>query len=185
MTSSFERQPYYCEENVWRLVQRDDVRALPDVEVWVLAASGPAFAMWQQKAGQGPDGFIVWDYHVVACADVDGVPCVIDVDTRLDVVTPACTYLQTCLLPVPDEVQAMVRVVPAAAYVDGLVSDRSHMRDDDGQWQAPPPSWPSPSHVGSNVLRLADPTWTGLGQLATLQEMWERLACSSSTPPTP
>lgn len=35
------------------------------------------------------------------------------------------------------------RVVPAAEFLKTFASDRSHMKNGDGSWLAPPPSYPS------------------------------------------
>lgn len=140
--------PFYCEENVARLLARlISNPPLGKGHFWAVLVSNPAkaVAMLGQRAGRGDSGFVMWDYHAVALAkdDAGKSALVLDLDSLLDFPAPALRWAQASF---PAEAKAQTRpffrLVPAAEYVETLASDRSHMRRADGSWAAPPPPWP-------------------------------------------
>ncbi len=170
--------PFYCEENVWRLLSG---REYPGGRAWALFVFGRdgRAAVFNQRAGHGPFGLVLWDYHAVALVDGgrDG-PRVLDFDSSLGFDSPAAGWLRRSLLPPADfppealesiaGCEPLVRLLPGAEFVRRFRSDRSHMRAPDGSWLQPPPPWP---HPGSGrepgpdgdweLGRLIDPRWTG------------------------
>ena len=63
-------------------------------------------------------------------------------------------------------------VVAARDYVEGLASDRSHMRRSDGSWLAPPPPWDPPgAGKPPNLLSWIDPEGEGPGLVLGLEEL--------------
>jgi hypothetical protein len=164
---SFDYQAYYCEENVWRLLAREPIAGLP---AWALVVSSPArdFALRRQRAGRPVDGFVRWDYHVLALVDdrTEGL-FVLDLDTDLSFPCPASIYIEETFASAPrrdPRSTPLVRMILAAEYLSHLVSDRSHMRRPDGSWIAPPPPWPWPGSdrqpPAANVLE----RWTDMSR---------------------
>lgn len=123
--------PLFCEENIWRLAQRQRAEGVPVNHMTVVFITNRAQqALLMQQRAAPPGQPLCWDYHVVlrrcdAAADV-----ILDLDTRLPLPTPTASYLaatfpdQQDLLPM---LRSSVRLVPAAGYLARFHSDRRHM----------------------------------------------------------
>jgi protein N-terminal glutamine amidohydrolase len=153
-------QPYYCEENVLRLLSRPELAAW---DSWAVLVSSRRrdVVLLRQRAGRPVDGLVHWDYHVFAVAlDPVGGAVVLDIDSDLPFPCPFGRYVEDGFPPdAPAEAAARFRAVSAAEYVRGLSSDRSHMRRDDGGWIWPPPPWPAPGEEegrAPNLMRWID-----------------------------
>lgn len=121
-------------------------------------------ALWRQKAGSGDDGFILWDYHVVALARSNTLQTVenpqgwvvLDLDTQLPFPCAANVYFAETFRgrsPRFATVQPTFRWMPRQWYVENLCSDRKHMLKGN-QYTMPPPSWPPP-----NFLQHTNGSW--------------------------
>jgi protein N-terminal glutamine amidohydrolase len=76
-----------------------------------------------------------------------------------------------CSFLAPDSALAPVfRVVAADRYRREFASDRSHMREDDGSYRQPPPSWPAIGGVG-NLARFVDMDDRFVGEVMDLTEL--------------
>lgn len=183
----FDYAPYYCEENVRRLLAQPELAAR---ETWTVAVFDPegSVPMRRQRRGSGPEGLVCWDYHVFALTDDEGGSSILDFDTELGFSTPARDYL-TAAFPLgadgagggrsPGDRDChgrgpLFRVMPGAEYCRRLMSDRSHMLRPDGTWSAPPPSWPAPEGCGEGSWSLDEilsPSMDGPGTLLDLEEL--------------
>ncbi|HOX93010.1 MAG TPA: hypothetical protein PLC54_08790 [Spirochaetales bacterium] len=175
--------PYYCEENIWRLLGRTEYEGKASWAVFVFGMHGRA-AVFRQKSGQGPWALSLWDYHVVALVpDARGAhsgQLIIDFDSELGWPVPAVTWIRQSLC-VPEgcayrlaDAKPIVRLLPAAEFVRRFYSDRSHMRKPDGTWQSPPPPWDSPKGDGSmdwSLASLIDPSNKEAGKLMDADEL--------------
>ncbi len=146
-------QAQYCEENVWKLLGRPE---LPSDNSYAMLISNRmrAVRFWNQRSAARPKLPILWDYHVVALVDEPGEPMVYDLDSVLPFPVPLKVYLSESFKPDPNETavfEPWFRVVMGKVYVEELWSDRSHMRTEDGGWQAPPPNWPAPTPKGAQL----------------------------------
>jgi hypothetical protein len=159
----------FCEENVARLLA---LPALAGLRAWTLLISNPAqsVALLEQRAGQGADGLVIWDYHVLALVDSSGRDdgtafgrdrgpggeaglLAFDLDTRLGFPLPAMAWLEaSCPRRAAAPHEARFRLVPSTEYLAGLASDRSHMREADGSWKSPPPPWEAYGRGRANNL---------------------------------
>lgn len=159
-----EYVPYYCEENIWRLLRRPrfvgrDVHAL-----FIFGASGRV-AVFGQRAGDPQyGGLALWDYHVV-CLDRER-KTVLDYDSAEGAACgfeiPAGRYFDAAFGPLrrADPEAAgyfpLFRVVPRDEFIERFDSDRSHMLIGVGSYSAPPPPWPHPRCPESaRALRLS------------------------------
>jgi hypothetical protein len=145
-------QPFFCEENVWRLLHDG---ALPQPSAALLVTNAArAVAMWGQRAARLDP--ILWDYHVVALLPEAGL--VVDLDDRERVARPVGEWLSHAFRPARAAWQPRFRLVPRAAFLDVFSSDRSHMRDGSGAPRAPFPPWPAPfrAELGHTLPRLLD-----------------------------
>ncbi|MFT7623038.1 MAG: hypothetical protein ACI9WU_002215 [Myxococcota bacterium] len=145
-------QPFYCEENAYRLSLFAEHR---DSVVVFISNTDKRVALWSQRAGRESDGLILWDYHVVLLGS-DGL--VRDPDCRAGERLPFADWAQASFpyrSQVPSDFAPLFRVVSSAELHATLRSDRSHMRLDDGSYAHPPPVWPAIS-VGSNLMDFVD-----------------------------
>jgi protein N-terminal glutamine amidohydrolase len=146
-------QAFWCEENIWQLVQHPAAAANERL-VLVIAGAEDQVACWKQKAGNDLDP-VFWDYHVVLATRADDWR-VWDLDSRLGLPVSARTWMQTTF-PFPERVprrfQPRFAAIPAEDYLQRFGSDRAHMRDVHGEWQQPPPPWTA---IDGQGLRLAD-----------------------------
>ena len=139
----FDYQPYYCEENVWRLCRRAPQGDASLYAVFISNALG-AVPLWSQRAAQSAGKPVFWDYHVVAVSRDGGEARTWDLDSRLSVpVGFERWWAQTFPLmeALRRELQPRFRLLPAEEFLETFSSDRSHMLDDDGAWRHPPPPW--------------------------------------------
>jgi len=133
---------FYCEENIWFLSQ--DLR-LADAQrkVVIISNERKMCPLWEQRAG-GLGNMVFWDYHVILlCIWTKWL--VYDLDTLLGAPVDLNHYINRTFLrdeTLEKQFQLNLRVIPADEYVRIFSSDRSHMRDRDGNWLAPPPPWP-------------------------------------------
>lgn len=160
--------PFYCEENVWWLAQRDDLR--PGLRFVVFISNpGLSCALWSQRAAQ-PDNAVIWDYHVVLLVQDDMRSWIYDLDSRTPFPAPARAYLKATfheLLDLRPEFLPMFRVVPAAEFVAAFASDRSHMTEG-GAFRSEPPPWPAIGGQGgapNNLPRFIDVQAPFLGEI--------------------
>ena len=178
---SLDYQPFYCEENVWRLLRRDELAGHRAWAVIVSSRAGRLVAL-RQKAGRRAEGLVCWDYHVFAMVEnADGTRLALDLDSDLPFPCPLARYLADGFPPTHDErrqpgfrpiFQPIFRVIAAADYLTGLASDRSHMRKPDGVYFAPPPPWPAPGAGKNNTLMAwVDVSRDSFGALYDLAQM--------------
>jgi len=151
--------PCYCEENVWWLCQHERVASL---ERWVVFISNAerCCALFEQQAGLA-GGAVIWDYHVILLARGDDELQVWDLDSRLGLPCGLPDYLaQTFPLQQlgAEAFAPRFRVVEVVDFLASFATDRSHMREIDGRWLAPPPPWKAPGAAGQvpNLMRFVD-----------------------------
>ena len=150
-------QPYFCEENIWWLNRHTK---LAPFERRVVFITNPhrSVALASQKAG-GPDGVVVWDYHVVlAVRQAAWMIC--DLDSTAGVVQPLNTWFQNSVgvfQNLPRHLIAGYRAVPGEIYSSAFSSDRRHMLDLSGNWRHPPPPWPTIG-MGHKLEDFLDPS---------------------------
>lgn len=144
MSAAHAYCPFYCEENVWKLA--GEARFTDqEAEVWLVSNAARQVAMWGQKASTPEHDPVIWDYHLVLAARSAPSEAwkVWDLDSRDGLPLPASLWLARSFAPgVPETFAPRFRIFRAQAYRRELDSDRSHMKDPQGQWRAPPPAWP-------------------------------------------
>ena len=146
-------QPYFCEENVWQLLQAEGLPQ-PRAAVFVTNATRTV-AMWGQRAGR-PDP-VVWDYHVVLLLPKEGL--ILDLDDRDQLVWPVRDWLGHAFRADQFDLQPRFRIVDGEEFLAKFSSDRSHMRDARKRPVQPFPDWPAPFDParGMNLMRFVDP----------------------------
>ena len=171
--------PFYCEENIWHLCA--EFGHQPDAQVAVISNQRQAVAFREQRAGREGDGLVVWDYHVILLARTEsGHWQVWDLDCRRGHPLQVAEYIEASW---PEDARQsaatrpMFRVLPASQYQRELRSDRSHMRDHQGNWLQPPPSWPQlASH--SNLGQFVGMGQGGPGEVLEMETFRARFAAA-------
>jgi len=137
--SYYPYTPYYCEENIWQLVNREGEAGS---KVMFISNRSRQCALWNQKIGE-PGAPVIWDYHVVYLFVEKDRWRVIDFDTLLPWGLPLNSYLlQTFDTSIEESFMPNFRLVPALEFLHLFRSDRRHMRDRNGDWIQPVPDWP-------------------------------------------
>jgi len=177
-------KPFYCEENVWHLASYRGL-ARRSCHVAILSNQEQGVAMWGQRAAAEERQPVVWDYHVVLLAEAaegDGWE-VLDLDCSRGWPLTLEEWLETSFPygeEVPDEYVPAFRIMEAEVYRETLSSDRSHMRDDQGEWIKEPPPW-SPildRDRGMNLPDLIDMRLDDPGEIASFEAFRRRYSCS-------
>lgn len=168
--------PYYCEENVWWLA-RDPRFAGLAREVVLVSNEHRTCALFHQRAADAPGAPVVWDYHVVLAIHRERGVEVWDLDCELGAPLTARAWLDASFglaRSMPPRFWPRFRVIDADLYVAELCSDRGHMRDAEGRYHAPPPSWPCIGAGEPNLMRFVDVTAPFLGETIDLDALTAR-----------
>ncbi|XP_066363876.1 protein N-terminal glutamine amidohydrolase-like isoform X3 [Miscanthus floridulus] len=151
--SSFTHTPCYCEENVYMLCKeliRTGVADPVGTDLYVVFISNEEkkVPLWHQKAGHSDDGFICWDYHVICIqsrrSKGEVLDFVWDLDSDLPFPSPFIQYVSDAIQPVSfgnSRYARLFRVIHAPVFLRSFASDRSHMKDPEGNWIQLPPKY--------------------------------------------
>ncbi|CAL1385090.1 unnamed protein product [Linum trigynum] len=154
--SEFIHTPFYCEENIYFLCKKlcENGKANADgSDLFVVFISNEkkAIPLWNQKASTRADGVVLWDYHVILIQrkrdgddDETSSTLVWDMDSSLPFPSPLDSYLSETTRPsfeLFSDFLRFYRVVHAPVFLRGFASDRSHMKDSAGNWNAQPPAY--------------------------------------------
>lgn len=176
---SFLYTPYYCEENVWHLCQASALAKFERKAVFVTNAMRSC-AFLNQRAAPSAEHMMFWDYHVVVLANTDGWQ-IWDLDTRLGMPVPVDDYVAQTFPqhPQTDPFEPLFRIVECDEFVETFSSDRSHMRNQSGQWLQPPPAWEPICRDGIwNLLDFLDTEPGGIGFLMDRAALLKRFGAS-------
>lgn len=150
---------HYCEENVWKLCEKlknMNYSALEDCYCVFVSNDTKLVPLWYQKAGTGEDYFVAWDYHVFLIRKNKATVDVFDFDTLLGF--PSCfeDYVRKAIGSESNMIPTyhrFFRVIPAKEYLRAFASDRSHMKNEKGEWMKPPPPYePIKTSTSTNNL---------------------------------
>ena len=133
-------QKFYCEENIWHLCQREE---LVNTQTQILFLLPPKryIAVWQSRLAKR-NLPILWDYHVILMfKDHSSTWRIYDFDTILPFSIEAIDYFYYSLSERYTDYLPIIKVINSIEYITKFHSDRSHMKDKHGKWQAAPPPW--------------------------------------------
>ena len=176
-------QPYFCEENAWKLCASRLAEEGSDPEEWAvvfISNRQRACPLWHQAAAPDPRQPVLWDYHVVVLHRLERGFDIWDLDTTLGFPIAAEVWWSATfegLSDFPEPFHPSFRVIPADEYLETFSSDRSHMRGGEG-WKQPPPEWPAifQPERGMNLERFIDTTRPGPGRVLTASAFRELYA---------
>ncbi|CAD6196295.1 unnamed protein product [Caenorhabditis auriculariae] len=139
---------HYCEENIFKLCQllEGNEKAFA-----VFISNGKkTIPLWSQRLSSN-GSYVLWDYHVILIIR-GGSPAeeslVYDLDSSLSYPTKFSEYWQKTFrpdIPLKNVFSRRFRVTPHKDFVATFSSDRQHMKNEDGTWQMPPPTWDPPN----------------------------------------
>jgi len=129
---SFMYTPLFCEENIWYLCRSllNAGQPADKCRVILLSNSNESIALFKQRSAP-ENKAVIWDYHVVLEAELDGKWNIFDFDSRLEFPMDSVLYWKNTLPSEADIQQNFLpdlRVIPAKDYLSYFHSDRSHMR---------------------------------------------------------
>ncbi|CAD6333935.1 unnamed protein product [Miscanthus lutarioriparius] len=151
--SSFTHTPCYSEENVYMLckeLMRTGVADPAGTDLYVVFISNEEkkVPLWHQKAGHSDDGFICWDYHMICIqsrrSKGEVLDFVWDLDSDLPFPSPFIQYVSAGIQPLSfgnSRYARLFRVIHAPVFLRSFASDRSHMKDPEGNWIQLPPKY--------------------------------------------
>uniref|UniRef100_A0A1A8P9S3 Protein N-terminal glutamine amidohydrolase n=1 Tax=Nothobranchius rachovii TaxID=451742 RepID=A0A1A8P9S3_9TELE len=181
----------YCEENVWKLcefVQTARTAPLEQLFVVFISNDNRMVPLWKQKSGHA-DHPVIWDYHVILLhVDPQSEVLVYDLDSELSFPCNLRLYGSQALRSdrhIKPEYHRKLRVIPAESFLLNFASDRTHMKNPDGSWKKPPPSYP-PLKTAGCQMNLDDfismSPAVGWGTVFSLNQFLQKyLGCSSTT----
>ncbi len=171
-THKFHHTPFYCEENIWHLVQEACFQG-QEAQIAIISGEGDYRRLWHQSQAQNAESPVYWDYHVILLVR-DKRKWVWDLDTTLGLPILADRYFSETFLGPGVDVEncdVTLRLIEADYYVQNFSSDRSHMRDANGEWLAPPPGWPAIMNASkSNLIDWLDISRDDPGRLFSLSD---------------
>ena len=180
LNKKFDYCALYCEENSWKLCQEPDFLNKPAFVVFASNANKTC-AIWHQKAAESDIDPVVFDYHVfLLIQDEEQGWLVFDLDSTLGFPVNAETYFRDSFSAdyfVPEDYRPLFRLLTPQQYIHHFSSDRSHMKDENGQWLQPPPVWEAPfkPELGMNLFRFVQMEDDFIGEVLDLQIMGERV----------
>ncbi|NQZ08694.1 MAG: hypothetical protein HRT35_16185 [Algicola sp.] len=186
----FDYWPLFCEENVWQLCRHHHFAQHKTFAVFI-SNETKACTLWLQQSASKQDLPVVWDYHVVlfACSEVlynginNGRWTVWDLDSDLALGISVEDYLVQTFLPLAPgfgHYAPTFRVVEGEVFKARFSSDRQHMKNSDGTWKSPPPSWPAIIH--EEGLALAELIDMKHDECMTLDELKRAFAAKKPPP---
>jgi protein N-terminal glutamine amidohydrolase len=137
---TFRYTANFCEENIWHLCQNPDLAAYTKT-VLIMSNSSRNCPLWHQQSAKGEEP-VRWDYHVVLLASSPDACLIYDFDSSLDLPIPLDTYLERTFQSDRAEDQPFFKAIDSQDFIHLFNSDRSHMKDGEGNWKFSPPGWP-------------------------------------------
>ncbi|WP_158858557.1 protein N-terminal glutamine amidohydrolase [Lunatibacter salilacus] len=137
---TFKYTANFCEENIWHLCQNPELAAFTKT-VLIISNRSRNCPLWHQKSAVGQDT-VRWDYHVVMLASSPEASLIYDFDSTLDLPSPLGRYLELTFRSEYENEQPAFKAIDSNNFIHLFFSDRSHMKDPEGNWTFAPPSWP-------------------------------------------
>ena len=178
--------PYYCEENIWHLAKQFNSHGHQANPMLIIFISNrlQQVALWRQRWAQA--GPVVWDYHVVlATINAQHLWHIWDPDSQLNTPVLAVQYIQATFPPLPPDLadfEPRFRCIEGNEFLSNFTSDRRHMRNPNGGWLYPPPSWPpiGSSNSTHNLHQYYDVSKQFHGKVMSLKQLMKKVTTSQS-----
>lgn len=166
----------YCEENIWLLCQHPELEDAWKRVLFISSLSRNS-PLHYQKSAQG-DAPVWWDYHVMLLTSTGTKHYIYDFDSTLPFPSDAAHFLRSTFQHLtvmkPDD-QPLFKIIEADDYISDFHSDRSHMKDQQGNWIFEPPTWPLIAKGSMSLESLMDFSDGGSQPVYTLDEVLQTL----------
>lgn len=171
---TFKYSENFCEENIWHLCQNPELEGFTK-KVLIISNSSRNCSFRFQKSPNGEE-VVWWDYHVILLASNQESQLIYDFDSTLEFPASLKNYLDATFqidqnrdgkeLPV-------FKAIKSEDFIHSFISDRGHMKDDQGNWLSSPPKWPAIGKSGSLPLpELLDFTLSSKEKIFSLEEIY-------------
>ena len=147
----------YCEENIWHLCQHLEIKSL-DKRVLIISNESKNCPFWNHHSTENRTP-IWWDYHVVLLVLDQGNWVVYDLDSTLGFPVDLGKYLHQTfgeIASLKPENRPFFKTFSGNTFMETFYSDRSHMKDGDGNWIFTPPSWPIVEQGNTHKLEMEE-----------------------------
>lgn len=169
----FNYSANFCEENIWHLCQNPALDHFSK-KVLIVSNSNRNCPFRFQKS-INCDEFVWWNYHVILLASDRDSSFIYDFDSTLAVPLSTREYFEKSFERAEnwkDSDLPCFKIIESADYLNSFVSDRSHMKDEEGNWLSSPPKWPVIGREGGLPLpALLDFSFSSKEKIYQLDEM--------------
>lgn len=169
----FNYSANFCEENIWHLCQNPALDHFSK-KVLIVSNNNRNCPFRFQKSING-DEFVWWNYHVILLASGKDSSFIYDFDSTLPVPISAIEYLEKTFERAQNRMETDLpcfKAIESTDYLNSFVSDRSHMKDEEGNWLSSPPKWPVIGKDGGLPLpALLDFSFSSREKIYQLDEM--------------
>lgn len=169
----FKYSANFCEENIWHLCQNPELESFSK-KVFIVSNSNRNCPFRFQKSING-DEFVWWNYHVILYASHKNSNLIYDFDSLLPIPLSGKEYLERTFERNENWKESDLpcfKAIDSIDYLNSFISDRSHMKDSDGNWLSIPPKWPVIGKDGGLPLpALLDFTSSSSERIYSLDEM--------------
>lgn len=170
---AFKYSENFCEENIWHLCQNPELEGFTK-KVLIISNSKRNCLFRFQKSPNG-DVLVWWNYHVVLLASKPELKLIYDFDSTLEFPSSMESYLKMTFQLDKDHKEddlPKFKSIAASDFIHSFISDRGHMKDDQGNWLSDPPKWPTIGNTGNLPLPvLLDFSLTSKDTIFSLEEM--------------
>lgn len=174
---TFKYSENFCEENIWHLCQNPELEEFKK-DVLIISNINRNCSFRFQKSPNG-DELVWWDYHVILLASQPELHLIYDFDSTLEFPSPLKNYLEaTFHIEHIQEGKDLpgFKLIASEDFVHSFISDRGHMKDDQGNWLSTPPKWPTIGKNGNLPLpKLLDFSENSEERIYSLSEMFSKV----------
>jgi len=138
----FNYSANFCEENIWHLCQNQELKGYSK-QVLIVSNSSKNCPFRFQKS-INDDKVVWWNYHVIMMASSQESKLIYDFDSTLPIPISAKEYFGKTFEKkdhLKDADLPFFKIIDAINYIESFYSDRSHMKDEAGNWISSPPNW--------------------------------------------
>jgi hypothetical protein len=171
---AFKYSENFCEENIWHLCQNPELKGFTK-KVLIISNSNRNCSFRFQKSPNG-DEVVWWDYHVILLAFNSESRLIYDFDSTLEFPSSFNNYLDATFQADPNQDGNDLpgfKSIASEDFIHSFISDRGHMKDDQGNWLSSPPKWPTIGNKGKLPLpELLDFSETSKERIWSLEEMY-------------